>query len=161
MEQDELLERFEKEFKAMKKELKFKASLEDIEGICYISDIILGEGYVPKYLSRIVCKNIMETFKSWGNYFHGVLLPNPHSMISINESRIFDEKDKKEFRVLMSQIMVFSSRNALNGMANDKLSDGKLIYDTVKFWNETLKPKAIEVLKKVNKKWSEKPEEQK
>lgn len=158
MEQDELLERFEKEFGALKQELKFRSTLDDIDKICYIRDVILSMGYVPKYLSRLVCRNITDTFKAWGNYFHGVVIPNPHSLLSVNESRMFSDEEKNQFKDLMSQIMVLSSRHALNGITNDKIADGKFIDDAMKFWNKTLNPKIIEVLKKVHREWGKKPE---
>jgi len=153
MKDDEILKKFEEDFEALRKKLKFKTSLEELDNFLYIRDRILKNGYVPTNLSRMICSSIMEKFKEVGNYLHSLVIPNPQSMPSITESRLFGEQEKEEFKNLISKIMFLSSANTLNDIKKDKMADGRLIDDSMKFWNDDCKPKILVVLEKVNFEW--------
>lgn len=155
MEQDELLARFEKEFEALKKKLKFKTSLEELDDKFYIRDFVLRLGHVPHRLSRMVSKTVLEALSGWGNYLHSLIIPHPHSLPGVTESRLFTDEEKEEFKKLISQVMMLSSKNSINGLKNDPAADGRFIDESTRFWNKQLKPKLIEVMEKAHKKWDE------
>jgi len=155
MKQDELLERFEKEFNVLKKNLKFKTSLEELDREFYIKDNMLRAGYVPTNLLKFITKIINDALRPLGDYLHSLIIPNPHYLPSVTESRTFTDEEKEKFKKLISKIMELSSRNGINGIIHDTQSEGKFIDDSMVFWNKTLKPEIITVLKKVNTKWNE------
>lgn len=156
MERDKLLKQFREEFELMRKELKLKSSFEDFEKIFFLNDFILKVGYTSKELSRMICSRIVDTYSSWNGYLHGLILPNPNSMISVTESHIFDEKDKEEITQLINKAMALLSINTLVGVTKDRALEARFLDDSVRFWNETFKPRLKEILRKVNKHWNEK-----
>jgi len=152
----ELMKELEKKFAAMQKELGFKSSFEDIDNIFFIKDSILSAGFVSDKLSRQVCSRIVDTYMSWTSYLHNLVLPNPQNMININESKMFDEREKKSIIELVTQITELTSRHTLIGITKDKKEEAKFIDNAVNFWNNTFKPKLTEVMKKVNSGWAKK-----
>lgn len=153
MKDGELIKKFEEEFEALKKKLKLKTSFEELDSLLYLSDRILKEGYVPVNLLRTICSLMIGKLKESGIHLHSLVIPNPQSMPSITESRLFNDKEKEEFKNLISKIMFLSSTNALNEIKKDKLGDGKLIDDSMRFWNEECKPKLTAIMEKINAEW--------
>ena len=151
----ELKKEFEEKFAAIKAELKFKSSLEELEKIFFLKDFIAERKYVSENLSRQLCARIVDLFNSWYGYLHGIMLPNPQSMINVTESQMFNEKEKKEIMRLMNKIIGFTSTNTLNGLLKDKAAEAKFIDDAMVLWNEII-PKLVELMTKVNKNWKEK-----
>jgi hypothetical protein len=152
----EILEELEEKFKALKEELKLKSSFEDIEGIFYVRDAVLGAGFVSENFSRQLCSRIVDTLMSWGNYLHGMILPNPQNLMNTNESKMFEEDERKEMLKLMSRVMAWVSTNTLAGLTKEKVKEKEFIDGSVGFWKNTFKPKLAEFMKKVNEKWKEK-----
>ena len=159
MEDNELLQALETDFAEMKKKLKLKASFEDLDKIFFIQDLIQKEGYVTSSLSRLISHRIVNTYMSWNNYLHGIVMPNPNYMISLEESQIFDEEGKKEIIDLMTQVMALTSRNAVIGITKDEVEEGKFMDDSVTFWNNTFSKGLLEILQKVNTNWTDKTKE--
>lgn len=151
----ELMQELEKEFGVMKKDLGFKATLEELDSIFFLRDFIGEHKFVSSSLSRMVCARIVNTLNSWANYLHGIIMPHPQNMFSGTETKMFSEDDKKELYPLLDQIMELSSRNGLIGLTKNKTEEAKFIDDAVNFWKSQLKPKLIELMTTVNKKWSE------
>jgi len=155
MEQEQLMKDFEEAFAKMKSELGFKASLEELDQIFFLRDFVLKEGYVSRSLSRMICGRMVETFNGWGNYLHGVVIPNPGSMVNMNEHQMFEDKEKEEIMQIMGKILRLSSQNSINGLSKDIPAQGKFVDEAVAFWNKTLKDNMIQIMKKVNKGWQE------
>lgn len=156
MEKEKLLKEFEEEFKLMKKELKFKASLKELDNIFYLKDLIIKEGYVPNTLSISVCAVINDRIRNWGNYLHGLIMPNPQSILSMQETQMFDEAEKKEFAQILYKLMDLSTTNSINALTKNKQAEGKFIDDALNFWKKKFQPKLEEILKKINKNWKDK-----
>ncbi len=153
---NELQKEFDQEFAKMKQELGFKSSFEELEKIFFLRDFIQKEGFISTSLSRMMCHRITSTFNSWVSYLHGLVMPNPGSMIGVTESQMFEQDAKQEVIVLLNQIMEIVSRNTLIGLTKNKKQEAQFIDDSVVFWNEKLKPKLTELLSKVNATWKEK-----
>ena len=152
--QDELLRLFEEQFGLMKKQLGFKSSLQEIDDIFFLKDIVLKEGFVSPKLSRMVCSRIVELFMSWAGYLHSLVMPNPGSMINVSESQMFPDKEKEDIMQLISKIMVLASRNSMVSLTKDKKNDAKFIDDSVALWKE-INPKLQQIIRHVNEGWDE------
>jgi len=153
MDKEKILNEIEKKFKEIKEELKFNSTFEEIDKIFFIRDLILKDGFVSETFSRQMCYRIIETFMSWNEYLHSIIMPNPQNILNISESKIFNQEEKKEITELIKRIMEINSRNTLIGLTKDKKAEGKLIDDSVKFWKEKFAPEIIKVIKKVNEEW--------
>ncbi|QQG38986.1 MAG: hypothetical protein HYS32_00790 [Candidatus Woesearchaeota archaeon] len=156
MEKNELLKQFEEEFAKVKKDLGFKASLEELDGVFFLRDFILKEGFVPTTLSRSICGRMMETYFSWTNYLHSLLMPNPGYMISMSESQMFNDHEKEEVFKIISKVMVLINRNSIIGLTKNKADEGKFIDDCLFFWNKTFKLEIEKIVKKIKDSWEEK-----
>ena len=153
----ELLTEFEQKFAILKKELKFKTSLEEIDEIFFIRDFISDKGYVSTSLSRQICWRIVDLFTMWYGYLHNIIVPNPGSMVSITESSQFNEQEKAEIMDIMNQFMKITSTNMFVGLTRDKRAEARFIDGAVETWN-TLKPKLMNISTRVNTLWKEKAE---
>ena len=156
MEQEKLIEKFEKDFEEMKKELGFKATLKEIDEIFFIKDFVLRSGFVSESLSRQVAAGIRDLLGGWYNYFHTIIMPNPGSMLNMTESQAFSDEEKHDLVIFTNKIMALTTDNTINGLSKNKAAEAKFIDDSVEFWNKELKPKAQEIMKKVKSNWVEK-----
>ena len=148
----EIIQEFEEKFKKIKKELGFSATLEELDEIFFYYDYITQAKYVSPNLSRILCSRMVETYNSWINFLHAMIVPNPSSMINIEESKIFTEKEKEEMMQMMKQFMAHVSKNILIGLTKNKKEEGKFFDDSITIWNQN-KTKLIEYKEKINKHW--------
>ena len=149
----ELLMEFEEKFETIKKELKFKTNLEELDSIFFLKDYVLEKEYVSEKLSRMVCGRIMELYGSWINYLHGLVMPNPNYLPGVTESQMFEDKD--EIMKMLEKIMALVSMNTLVGLTKDKKLESKFIDDSVQLWRE-INPELVKMLKKVHHTWVEK-----
>jgi hypothetical protein len=152
---DELMAKFEREFEKVRKDLKIKASLDELDSIFFVRDYVLKEGFVSPMLSRQICRRISDTFMGWVNYLHGLIAPNPNHMINMNESTAFNEKEKEELAKLISKTMILISANTLAGLSKNKADEAKFIDDSVDFWYKEVQPKGKDLIEKIKKKWEE------
>jgi len=152
----DIIKEFQLKFEEMKKELGFKVSLDDLDNIFFIRDLILKEGYISHNLSRFVCGRIVETYSSWVNYLHGIILPNQGSIIGMTECNAFDEEEKKDIHLIMNKMMAFSCQNTLIGLEKDKKIEAEFIDNSVNQWEKQFKTKLIKLTKKINKSWADK-----
>jgi hypothetical protein len=150
---EDLLKGINQEFNLMKKELNFKATLDELDDIFFIEDYILRVGFISKSLSRIICGAIADTFNLWVGQLHSWIMPNTSSIIGISESDIFDEKEKKDMQHIMKVFRAFISENVVIGLTKDKEREGKYIDNALLLWNEN-KSTLITYAKKVNDYWN-------
>ncbi len=153
---EELLRELEDKFNITKKELKFKLSFEEIDSIFFIRDAVLSAGFVSENFSRQLCWRIFETYNNWNNYLHSLIIPNPQNMLNINESKMFNEAEKKEITQLIVGSMALMSANALVGLTKDRTKESKFINESVEFWRKTFNPQLIKVMEKINEGWNKK-----
>ena len=150
----ELLDEFEKEFEKAKKELKFKATLEELDDTYFLKDFISKEGFVSNRLSRQICRRIVDLYMSWAQYFHGLLMPNPNSIVNMAESNAIDDEDKEEITKLLDKLMLAANENNLIGLTKDKKAEAEFIDNSISLWKE-IKPVFEKVTKKVKGKWED------
>jgi len=155
MDKQKLLKQLEEKFAEIKKELGFKATLEDIDKVFFIKDYILEKGYVSDKLSRQICRRICETYYSWIEHLHSILLSAPGNLLAMTESKYFNEEEKKEISNLIKKTMALISKNSVIGLTKNKKEETLFIDEAVSFWNKKFKPKLVKIMKKVNEKWKE------
>jgi len=150
----EIFERTKKKFDETKKDLGFKVSFEEVDGIFFISDAAANAGFVSeKAFSRQLCSRIVETYMRWNDYLHNLIMSNPHYLIQMQESKALNEEDRKKISKLIGKAMALVSENSLIGLTKNKIQEGKFIDESVKFWNETYKPELIYLIDKIHDGW--------
>ncbi len=148
-------EELKTEFEKTRQELGFESTLEDIDSIFFVTDFIREKGYVSDNLDRQICSRITNTFMSWANYLHGLVMPNTRSMISVTETQMFSDDEKDEIMDLISAIMALTSRNTLIGLTKDKKATAEFIDESVNTWQDSFKPQLVEIMQTVNQTWVE------
>lgn len=151
-EKNELLAELEESFLRVKKELGFKASLDELDRIFFIRDSILAAGFVSNHVDRQICGRIVDTYMSWNNYFQNLVM-SPGSMIFMNEGKMLSEAERKDLLKIVSEIMAIVSTNTVLGLTHDEKEEATFIDDAVKFWNTSFKPRVTPIVNKINSSW--------
>lgn len=152
----EIVKEFETAFEQLKKELKFRATLEELDEVFFLRDFVAKEGFVSSQLSRTVCRRMVDTFYSWYNYLHGLILPNPQNIWMTTESQVFNDKQKAEILQVMDKIMVFATQNTINSLSKNKTDESEFIDSSIEFWQKILKPLLAENLERTRNMWHKK-----
>lgn len=152
----ELMNELEIAFEAMKKDLGFRASFEELEKMLFLRDFISKEGFVSSSLSRAVCHRMCDLYSGWMGYLHGLVVPAPHSMVSVTEAEAFNDDERNRIMHLIAETMVLISKNTVIGMTKDKIEEAKFIDEGLRFWNASFEPKMKEITQKANQHWIEK-----
>ncbi|MBI3623795.1 hypothetical protein HY212_06990 [Candidatus Pacearchaeota archaeon] len=155
MKNEEMMKELEDKFSKMKKELGLKTSLDDLDRNFYLKDYILKEGFISENLIRQVSYRIVETFMSWNEYLHSLIMPNPQNMLNLSESKVLSQEDKKEITELIKKGMEIGSRNSVINLSRNKKQETMLIEDAVKLWETEFKPELSKIMTKINKEWKE------
>ena len=151
---DELMPEFEKEFLKLKKDLGFKASLDELDSLFYLKDNINKEGYISTQLSRAISSRISEVLMGWVNYIHNLIMPNASSLVSMIESQAFNEIEKQEMFLLFNKMMVHLSSNSINSITKDKKEEAAYIDNSLSLAKEVT-PQFVSIAKKIKSQWKE------
>jgi uncharacterized protein YggL (DUF469 family) len=155
VEQEKLMQELEKKFKEEQQRLGFKVSLDELDEMFFVRDVVLDAGFVSANLSRQLARRIVETYMSWNEYMNGLMMPNPHHLLQATEHKLVDDETKKEAMKLMSKSMVLVSRNTKVGLDKNVEDEGKWFDDVVPFWKETYLPVLEKIMGQVVKGWKE------
>lgn len=155
MSNEEIYEEMEKAFTKTKKELGFKATLEELDEIFFLKDDAGSNGFISENYNRQLCHRMTDTFFSWYNYFHSIVMPNPQSIVNMTENQAFNEEEQQEIGILMNKIMTFIKKNQIAGITKDKQLEAEFIDESLAFWKNELKDKIAKYLIKVNKTWEQ------
>ncbi len=153
MDKQQILEDFEKEFRRIKKELKFKARLDDLDQAFFLRDAILTQGYVSPTLSRQICYRMCDTYNSWVNHFHSILFPATYNLVQNTEASFFTEKEKAHLVQLMNTCIFLIRKNSLAGIKKDKKIEAAFIDEALRFWQHEFKPYLILFSEKTYEGW--------
>ena len=153
---NELMKELDEAFEKAKKELNFKASLAELDEIFYIRDEILEKGFVSAQFSRQLAGRISDLYQRVYGFLHGIIVPNPNSMLTLQEHQLFNDDAKADIMQLMARVAELTSRNSLIGLSKDKPAEGKYIDDALDLWHKHVKKSVTEIMKKINRSWNEK-----
>ena len=153
-ERGNLLRQLKDKFEELKSELGFKSSFHEIDKIFYIQDSILNAGFVAESFDRQICARIVDTYMGWNNYLHNLVMPDSHSMIQMNESKLLNDVDKKEILQVIADSMRIVSMNLVIGIGRDKNVEAQFIDNSVEFWNRHYSSSVFRIVKKINDGWN-------
>jgi hypothetical protein len=153
----ELMKELETKFNLLKKELKFKSSFSDIDEVFSLKNFILREGHVAEDFSKQICYMVYDFYNMWTGYLHGLIMPNPSSMINITEHNVLDEEDKaKIIEVMNGTLYIVSLYTLVINLKGNNSDKVKLIDTSVSFWNNEFSQKLSQPLGKIHNNWKEK-----
>ena len=150
-----LLEDLKRKFDALKEELKFKASYEEVNDFCFIEDYIFGARFVSEKFSRQLINRMVESLYAWVGIMHSWLMPSPQDMIFMSEANKLDEEDKKEVTEMISKVMYFVRKNKRIGFERNRIDEGKFIDELVSFEKKDFSKFMIKFHKKFEDAWKE------
>lgn len=156
VDKEKLLKELKEKFEITKKELGFSVGFDDLDRVFHLNDMALKDGFISESFSRQMCSRIVDTFMSWNGYLHSLIFPSPGNMISMTESKLFNDNEKKEISKLMSESMGLVSTNTLVGITKDQEKEKWFIDNSVNFWNKIFKPGLEKIMKKINEEWLKK-----
>ncbi len=156
MEKEKLLEELKIEFNKLEKNNNVDLGFIKLDKYFGISDMVLQDDFVSTNLDRAICRRILDNCNGWIQFCHTHLMPTPGNMLQMEEAKITDEKDKLALNELMYKLMELSSRNALNGLNNDKQGNLDLIQDATLIWEEEILLKLVPYFTKLNMLWKNK-----
>jgi hypothetical protein len=138
-EREELLEELKKEFSGIKKRLGLRCSFEEFDDAFFISDFVIDKGYLPKSLERSMRLRINDSFSNWVSYLHSLVVPNPSSMISISQNRVFKDEDKKKVAKTISRLMASQSKNIAIDLNGKEDGFAGFVDEAVSLWKSVKK----------------------
>jgi len=151
----ELFKELETEFNKLKNESGLQSSLEELDKYFFIKDSILEKGFVSSNLSNQLRSRLIDVVVSWDNYLHGLVMPNPQNLFSINEAKALNESDKKEIMKIMSRAAYFVAKSGGIRLKKDKQAEAKFIDEVLGFWKDTYEPLFLKLLEKIEEHWKE------
>lgn len=155
MQNDQLLEQAQQEFAILKKKLNLSVTYEELDAVFFISDYVLSSKMVSSRFGRMICQRISQTFGSWLQFIHDVLMPNPHNMISQAESQLFDDAQKAKLQECLFKISEITSRKSRLVLEETDELEKSIIEDSILLWTNYVKPTLIPYMQKINTYWKE------
>ena len=151
---EELMKELKEKFETCQEETGFKSSFDELNGIFFIKDSVLDSGFVSDRFSRQLSSRIVETYMNWANYLHGLVMPNPQSMINMHEGKMFSDGEvRKGIMSLITKTMALVSTNTKVGLTKNKKDEADFIDEAVRFWREDFNPEILKIIEKVNSDW--------
>jgi hypothetical protein len=150
---DDLLKELDIEYKKLIEQNGLKTSKEDYEKIYGLKDAISKEGFIPSSLSFYLAQRASEFLFAWYNYMHTLIMPQPGSILQMEESSFISEEVKKSISNEMRKILVVVRKTNLAFSLKDEELAIKSIDNATILWNTTTKITVSELLKIISESW--------
>jgi len=135
-EKAQLLDELDSSFSAWKQNVKFSASLDDLDDIFFIKDFVLSTGFVSPQINRMICSRIRDTFDSWVRTIHSWLVPTPYSIISEVENSQLTDDDREKLRNALHDFMSIITLNVVVGISKDSQKEAAFVDEGLKVWKK-------------------------
>ena len=140
------------EIKEEYNELCKKHKLPDFDRLDNEVEISSLEGV--EFLLRKVRRRMNEKIVFFCRVIEGFLFPNGQSLVNMQESKFFNDKEKEEIMVLYKRLMVYERRALELDIKPNNKEEVVLINDIFSNWN-TITKKMAEVSVKMKEGWDE------
>lgn len=150
----DLIEAFQTSFASFKKSTSLKSTLEELDKAFFVEDAILSAGFISSSIGRQISHRIIDVYIGLNNYLHTLVMPDTHSLIQMNESKILTPAEKNEILKLISEAMVILSRNLIISLENNPMIDKEFIDQSLSFWQKTYRPRIYQIAEKIRVGWN-------
>jgi len=149
---EETKKELETAFAKTKERFSLTKNFEEYDDIFFLYDMVSQDGFVAEKFERQLANRIINTFTSWYNHLHSIIIPNSGHMVSMTESSMFDDKEKEQLNLLMNTIVLHISRNTVLALTKDTKEQRAFLDDSVDFWHR-IHPQLLIMAKKVHQGW--------
>ena len=154
MDYKELLAELRTSYDKIISEHGLQVSYEEYESLYGLQDAILKDGHMPYNLTLYISWRASEYLYSWYNYFHNILMPQPSSILHMEESSYVSEEHKNVIRVEMRKIMAVARKVNIALALKDNKMAADAINELTILWKESTKEIALSTLNMVKDGWS-------
>ena len=105
-----------------------------------------------KFPLRFIRRRIIDKFNAFIHFLHGILQPNTGSLISLEESKFFSDKEKDEIGKLVKEMIKFERKSVLLDVESNEKKDADFITEGLNKWKD-LKKKIFLYSKKMQEGW--------
>ncbi len=155
MDETELVKIMTQKFDEFTKNHSLTFSLDEFDKEFGLKKIIFQRQYIDDIESTLG-ESITNTYISWHNYLHGLLIPNSRNLSNVEESNLFSEEEKQNIMELVTKSLEFSSENALLSLQNEEEKLVDFYNRAYTFYVQKYKPKLVDIITKIHIHWKEK-----
>ena len=157
MENEELklIEELKEQYSVLSAKQGLKTSFDDYENNYGLTDTILKEGFVPKALGIFLAFRASEFHFSWYNFMHSLLMPQPSSMLQMEESSYIDDDLRTQIKIEMRRTMTIIRKVNLVSATRDEALAVKTVDEFTGLWNNSTKELVRNISSLLSDKWSE------
>ncbi len=150
--EEELIQTLRNAFDSYAKELSLSFTFEEFDSTFFIQKTVLRQQYVGD-IFLVLSESVVNTYMSWHSYLQGLVFPQSSNMSSVEESQLFLEEEKKEFKELMRRSLYISSQQVLLALDTDTKLRSAFLHKAFEDWNTYYKPKITAIMTKVSSHW--------
>ena len=139
-----------KQYEELRKKHKTLPSYEELNNeyeLLYFSELIKID-----FPLRFIRRRINDKLAGFIGLLQSILQPNPGSLLNLEESKFFDEDEKKKIAYLTKELMKIDRENILLNLNLDEKKDTEFIINTHKKWLK-LKKEILKYVQKLKTNW--------
>lgn len=116
-------------------------------------ELNMGEKQIPpKFILRAISNATTNYIHYFVNYLHDLILPNPGSLIMMEESKIFNQEEKKKIEIILKKILYLTRKNVELVIQKSDKADADFIAELYTEW-KVLKKQLLPLLQKAKNHW--------
>jgi len=159
-EEQKLIEELKERYSVLHTKHGLKTSFEEYENNYGLTDAILKEGFVPKSLAIFLVFRASDFHFSWYNFMHSLLMPQPGSLLQMEESSYIDEEMRNKMKVEMRKAMSLIRKVNIVSASRDESLAIKTVDEFIRLWDESTKEVVHDISTLLSDKWSEDEKEE-
>lgn len=128
------LDEFVSSYENIRKRYKKLPSFNEIDNELEISNFIMEKGFVPAFMLRVVRRTMMNVLFSWNNYLQMFLIPNPSSLVSMQDSSSLSDDERASITEIVSRLTILIKENYLCELEKDEKSEADFIAKCFSEW---------------------------
>lgn len=136
---------YEKQFKSV--------PFQELDNAFYVAEYFASKKEVPPYMGGLIIRRISDYYQSWASFFHRLLMPNPSSIIDLEESKNLTTEDKKNIQRLLRDVMGFVTKATALNFEKDVTENEKFMKESLDFYSTALSPFLKEFLLRLHESW--------
>ena len=95
---------------------------------------------------------MIDKVENIGNFLQSLLMPDPNSIINMQESKCLTDNERLELIKIIQEIMVFYRESHILDLEGQEKENAIFILKCYKMWKE-LKKRVIKILKSLKENW--------
>ncbi|MEM4336595.1 MAG: hypothetical protein QXG86_01165 [Candidatus Woesearchaeota archaeon] len=118
---------------------KYNIKIEELEREFEIIDLFVEKKELPNFPLRVIRRRIVDVCSLWAGYLHNFIIPNPHSMVSLKDSEVFNDKEKEKIYKLLTKFSKITKESTILEIQNDEKAEALFIRENLEYFKEIKK----------------------